>query len=333
MMPDIEDSGDVNLSPQLLGWLDIQDILKALLSHLRNCGREVPMKMLALMTALEQEGPSFAKKTLITIRGADDRGLMYQADSESTSVLNAIKDLFLQTADGEAKVAHRVALFNAHGEVTAIISQMDVARWLVSQEPHIGAVGNKSIEELGLLTGKPPVVQVSPHTPTLIAYDLMARAGVSGAPVVTDEGELIANLSTSDLRALTSEHFGVLALPVAEFLALEHNTAYIGYSVKSSDHSRHPFFASSNRPGGPRKGDVQTYTVQRNATLVETLHAFVDQHIHRVYVAAPGTQLHVQSVLTLTDVLRFLAGVWWEKRAESNCRLFKDFLICFSRVE
>lgn len=43
---------------------------------------------------------------------------------------------------------------------------------------------------------------------------------VSGAPVVSDSGELIANLSISDLRALTSEHFGVLALPVAEFLAV-----------------------------------------------------------------------------------------------------------------
>lgn len=41
---------------------------------------------------------------------------------------------------------------------------------------------------------------------------------VSGAPVVSDSGQLIANLSISDLRALTSEHFGVLALPVAEFL-------------------------------------------------------------------------------------------------------------------
>lgn len=52
---------------------------------------------------------------------------------------------------------------------------------------------------------------------------------VSGAPVVSDAGELIANLSISDLRALTSEHFGVMALPVAEFLAVEHQTAYIGW--------------------------------------------------------------------------------------------------------
>ena len=311
MQADLEDSGDINMSPSLLGWLDVSDILKAFLDHLRNCGREVPMKMLALMTALEKEGPKFADKTLITIRAADDRGLMYQADSESTSVLTAIKDLFLQTQNGEPKVAHRVALFNAHGEVTSIISQMDVARWLLSQEVNMGPVAQKTITELGMLTGKPPVVSVSPHMPALMAYDLMAREGVSGAPVITDEGEFIANISVSDLRALTAEHFGILALPVAEFLAVEHNTAYIGYSVKSSDHSKHPFFASSTLRGGPKKNDINVYTVQPTSTLLETLHSFVDSHIHRLYVTKPGSDiLKVDAVLTLTDVLRLLAGVW-----------------------
>ena len=312
-MPDIEDSGDVNLSPQLLGWIDVQDILKSFLDHLRGCGRDIPVqRMLSLMSALEEEGPRFSGKTLITLRSSDDRGLMYQADSETTSVITAIRDLFLQRSPaGETKVTHRIALFDAHGEVTAIISQMDVARWLVSKEGVIGAMGHKTIEELGLLTGKPPVITVNPHSPTLMAYDLMARNGVSGAPVVTDEGELIANLSTSDLRALTSEHFGVLALPVAEFLALEHQTAYIGYSVKSSDHTTHPFFASSRRPGGSKKTDINLYTVQRNATLLQTLHAFVDEHVHRLYVVQSGIHvLRVEAVLTLTDVLRLLAGVW-----------------------
>lgn len=311
MQADLEDSGDINMSPSLLGWLDIQDILAELLAYLKTCGHEIPMKMLALMTSLEREGPKFAKKTLITIKAADDRGLMYQADSESTSVLMGITDLFLQTAHGEPKVAHRIALFNSHGEITSIISQMDVARWLLTQEAHIGPVGQKSIGELGLLTGKPPVISVSPYLPTIMAYDLMAQEGVSGAPVITDEGELIANISVSDLRALTSEHFGVLALPVAEFLALEHSTSYIGYSLNASDHSKHPFFASSKRTGGPKKDDIHLYTVNPTSTLLQTLHSFVDTRIHRLYVTNPGSDvLKVEAVLTLTDVLRLLAGVW-----------------------
>jgi 5'-AMP-activated protein kinase regulatory gamma subunit len=175
----------------------------------------------------------------------------------------------------------------------------------------MGPVAQKTITELGMLVGKPPVVSVSPHMPTLMAYDLMAMQGVSGAPVVTDEGELIANLSVSDLRALTAEHMSVLALPVAEFLALEHNTAYIGYSANASSSSKHPFFASSKRTGGPKKDDIHLYTVDPTASLLQTLHAFVDAHIHRLYVTVPGSDvLKVEAVLTLTDVLRLLAGVW-----------------------
>jgi CBS domain-containing protein len=49
-------------------------------------------------------------------------------------------------------------------------------------------------------TGKPPVLSVNPHVPALLAYAQQAAQQVSGAPVVTDSGELIANLSISDIR-------------------------------------------------------------------------------------------------------------------------------------
>lgn len=312
MTPDLEDNGDLGLDPQLLGWVDVGDILKAFLSHLHATGKEVPTKMLSLMTALEKEGPSFACKTLITVRAADDRGLVFQADCATTSVMSAVRELFMQkSASGEPKVAHRIALFDAHGEITGIISQMDVMHWLLNNAEHLGPSGTKSIDELGLMTGRPPVVVVNPHTPALMAYNTMATAGVSGAPVITDEGDLIANLSISDLRALTSEHFGILALPVAEFLALEHGTAYIGYSVTSSQHSRHPFFASSSRSGSPGKENVEIFTVGKRATLLEVVRKFVDLHIHRVYVVDDGAgKPRVEAVLTLTDILRLLAGVW-----------------------
>eukprot|EP00983_Pelagomonas_calceolata_P040474 1137631-Pelagomonas_calceolata.AAC.1 len=65
---------------------------------------------------------------------------------------------------------------------------------------------------------------------------LLSLAFASGAAVVSPQtGCIIANLSLSDLRLITPEHFSVLALPVAEFLALLHNTSYLGYSQKASD--------------------------------------------------------------------------------------------------
>lgn len=311
LMPDIEDSGSFETTPQLMGWVDVGDIVQALLTYLSSKNEEMPSAMLALMTALEKEGPAFASKPLITITDGGDRGLVFLGDCENVSIMTAIREAFIQYKNERRHINHRIGLFDAHGEVTHVISQMDVVKWIVSQNAQDERL-SKSLTELGLMTGKPPVVSVNAHTPTLVAYGTMSSSGVSGAPVVTDAGEIIANLSTSDVRALTSEHFGILALPVAEFLALEHHTAYIGYSVSSSSHSGHPFFASSPRKGRqPRKGDIQVFAVNKETTLGEAMTKFVENHIHRVYVINDERGFPVvESVLTLTDVLQFLAGVW-----------------------
>lgn len=44
------------------------------------------------------------------------------------------------------------------------------------------------------------LVVLDPNTPTLLAYEQLAAAGVTGAPVLSSQGEIIANLSISDIR-------------------------------------------------------------------------------------------------------------------------------------
>lgn len=46
--------------------------------------------------------------------------------------------------------------------------------------------------------------------------------------VVDSKGKIIGNFSMSEMRTIMSEHFGALALPVGEFLALEHGTEFTG---------------------------------------------------------------------------------------------------------
>ncbi|KAL4418674.1 hypothetical protein ABPG77_010621 [Micractinium sp. CCAP 211/92] len=242
--------------------------------------------------------------------GVEDRGLVFQAEGASTSLMDAVRNVFLRPLDGETKVVHRLAVFDAHGDIINVVSQTDIMRFLLSHIDELGGVADKSLEQLGMLTGKPPVLSVNPHVPALLAYAQLASQQVSGAPVVTDSGELIANLSISDIRAITAEQFGALALPVAEFLAVEHGTAYLGYSASTSEHARHPFFASANRAGGPTKGDIQLFTVKKDTTLREMLHKIVEEHIHRVYVVDKDDEPRVQAVITPTDVLRLVSGVY-----------------------
>lgn len=263
--------------PVLLGWIDTSDILNAFLRHLDDhlaeealaattataeggggeggAGgeskkeikrkKELPTRMLELMTLLEKLGPSFASRTLITVSGGKDRALVFSATANS-SLLEAMRDLFLpskggggdddeggsERASSSPRVVHRVAVFDGHGAITHVISQLDVLRFLLKhRERWAGSstLGEKTIAELGLLSGKAPVLTVDPHTPTLLALREMKAAGVSGAAVVSPAtGTAIANLSISDLRAVDPRHLSILALPVAELLALLHKTTYVG---------------------------------------------------------------------------------------------------------
>lgn len=308
--PEIEDViGDgMDCSTQVIGWIDAQGILWALLEHLRQT-QEVSMEMMQLMMDLESEGSAFANKKLITIMSNEDREFLFDRDSTSISIADAISSLFFhRLEDGSMKVSHRVALFDGHGEITAIISQMDVIRWILEHADDLGDIRDASIEDLGLLTGTKPVVSVSPFDPCILAFDKMTRASVSGSPVVTEEGEAIANLSISDLRGLTAEHFGLLALPVAEYIALKNGVQFVGYENISQDGEHRSFF-ESKRPGTHPENYVGLITITPDSTLLEVLEkCSADRRIHRLYVVPNEGSHRIQSVLTTTDLLRFCTG-------------------------
>jgi hypothetical protein len=79
-----------------------------------------------------------------------------------------------------------------------------VCRLLRQHLAELGGCADQSLEQLGLY--KPDmsaeVVRLQPVTPTLLAYQQLADAGVTGAPVVSADGLLIANLSISDIRCV-----------------------------------------------------------------------------------------------------------------------------------
>lgn len=151
-------------------------------------------------------------------------------------------DLFLSQSSG-GRVVHRLAMFDAHAEITAIISQLDVlrcgwfgalpqlhatkhalicshahvatrwhthacaarsaaraCRFLLQHSDQLGPSASSSIDELGLVSASKQLLTLEPSLPTLLAFERLAAAGVTGAPVLSSQGELIANLSTSDVR-------------------------------------------------------------------------------------------------------------------------------------
>lgn len=345
-------------TPSFLGWIDTRDILAAFLRHLDDTlaeeGKVLPTRMLELMTLLEKAGPAFAATPLVRVRGGTDRELVYQAFA-STSVLEAMANSFLhghEDGGGEgdgpdgrqptssSRVVHRVAVFDGHGAITHVVSQLDVLKFLVAHKERLGGLAKRSLSDAGLLTGKPPVATVDPHTPTLLALKSMLAAGVSGAAVVaTGSGVAIANLSISDLRAVQPHHLGVLALPVAEFLSVLHHTSFAGYSVggsspRSPSAAAHPFFATTSRgraaPPSPSPlassvsggggdagvedadsgGDVRVLTVTPQTSVADAAATMARTRVHRLYVADDPDAPLPSAVVTPTDVMRLVAGVF-----------------------
>lgn len=62
-------------------------------------------------------------------------------------------------------------------------------------------------------------------TPTHGVFAVMYANRVSAVGITNGEGDLVANLSASDLRRILPQHFSLLALPVGHFLSRLHSAS------------------------------------------------------------------------------------------------------------
>ena len=188
------------------------------------------------MKGLELAGPPFAARAVseLPVFGGDG-SFLPAASAPRMTLLELVNDYFLFPKETHATkggretrpVVHRAALHTGGTALEAVVSQSDVARFLTGHEGQLGRFGAATVQEMGWAS-RGAIVSVTPETSALAALGTMRDAAISGVAVVDAAGKLVGNFSVADLRALTPEHFGALALPVAEFLALEHGTEYWG---------------------------------------------------------------------------------------------------------
>lgn len=212
------------------------------------------------------------------------------------------------------RVHHRVAVFDIlPGEqtpdgpvpewrITDIVSQTDVLRLLAAKmgdlaptDPGLAA----SLAAHGLVQGAGRVATVTADTPTLSVLAQMQRERVSGVGVVAAPGgPLLANLSASDVRGLTPERFGALALPVGTFLLLAHG----GVTYEDALMDALPPAVRGGRWAEALGALPPVTCCAPTASLGEAIELLVRCGKHRVYVVEEGG-LPV-GVVTPTDVLR-----------------------------
>jgi len=183
-------------------------------------------------------------------------------------------------------------LFDASGTAfSAIVSQSDVARFLLSKKDSLGKVGKSTVAEVGW-SSRGPVVSVTPEASSVAALALMRRRNIAGVAVVDPKtGKLIGNFSATELRALTADHLGALALPVAEMLALEHGLEFWGIdhsapeAAPALEHSS-KFARAAHRRRSQLGGDVgqEIAACSPSDTVTAVLEKLVSRRLHRLYV-------------------------------------------------
>jgi CBS domain-containing protein len=209
-------------------------------------------KMLKRMRVLEAEGVKFAAKPLRELQTAGCDGSFFDASAAGATLRAVVREGFLHPgapagagvaappaascasskgARAARPVVHRLALLAESGAgIAAVVTQSDVIAFLHARVAALGSLADASVARLGLVAGAERLISVPPETAALDAMALMDARGISAVAVVAAaDGRILGNFSVSELRSIVAEHFGSLALPVGEFLALEHGTEYAGY--------------------------------------------------------------------------------------------------------
>lgn len=307
-------------SGEYVGMLDVADILggvvKGVYPELLEKGFLEQHKRLSI-SELQSVGVEFsARKLSNLVHGGD---LWFKGDTES-NLLEVVETGFrvrlpakLHAPHHHLRVHHRVCVFDIlPGEqtpdgpvpewhITNVVSQTDVLRFLASQIDRLDPAFDHPLSKLGLVTQDLQTTTAS--TPTLAAFALMHKKGLSGMGVTESEGgPLIGNLSISDLRGLTPDRFGALALPVGSFLLLQK-----GCGLRWED------CLTDQLPEAVKEGRwsealsaIPLVTCTPESSFREAIGQLVDHNKHRVYVVdGEGRAI---GVVTPTDALRLISA-------------------------
>eukprot|EP00963_Diacronema_lutheri_P007302 scaffold644_cov357-Pavlova_lutheri.AAC.1 len=235
-----------------------------------------------------------------------DGSVVYSAEM-NVDLYTILRDGFLDGNRDNSAVQHRLAVFDEQGDIVSVLSQSDVVKFLFHNAS--GTLRDwlkESVTTLDVGLDRGYVYSIPENVLVLDAFAYMVRHHVSGLPVVqATTGKILGNLSASDVRLLKPEFFGVLALPVIEFLTLLHPASDKNGDVcSSSAGATHPFFSLEQRKWVQSSPHIPLVTCRPTDALEDVVSKLVCHRMHRVYVV--DDQSAPVGCITLTDVLRLL---------------------------
>jgi len=130
---------------------------------------------------------------------------------ETGTVYQLIEDVF-------ARGVHRAAVMGDKQTITNLISQSDVLLFILANIHKLGADKERTVRQLNL-GNQSSVIAMSTNAQAIHAYYLMFFHKVSAVAITLPQGQLVGNLSASDIRGLNAASFPSLLQPVTEYLS------------------------------------------------------------------------------------------------------------------
>ena len=311
---------------------DMRDLLMSFLDRLTEADYGPASKLISRVKNLETAGAALADTPLASLPVCGTDGAFVTAEEAATMTLGQLlTDVMLVAPstcvrDGGAPraraAAHRVAVLATDAGVACVISQMDVARHLLTHVAALGPLARCTAADLGWAAGR--VVTVTADAPAVRALASMRDAGVAGVAVVdATNGAMVGTFAFPDLRALVSDHLGALGLPVAEFLARSRGREFWGVPASASggatpvEGTTPVGTPAGGGPGGPiaaaaaaaaaRRASIggrvgqEVVTATSDEPYSALLARLVARRVHRLHVV--DSDARPVGVVTLTDAL------------------------------
>jgi len=190
-------------------------------------------------------------------------------------------DSLLVAVEILAKGIHRVPVVDQKsGEVVNIISQSSVIQFLHKHHQEFKQETSGSISELKL--GTVPVISVNKNTLAIDTFRLMDKRKISGVAVVDDDGKLVGNTSSSDIKVFMKHmSLSMLREPTTTFL---------------------------NRIRQENVENEMSPTISCNShdSLATAIGKLASTQIHKLFVADDANGYKPACVLSITDILRYI---------------------------
>jgi len=191
---------------------------------------------------------------------------------------------------------HRVGLVNVDGNVNAVVSQIDVLRFIYNNKNLLGGHLNRTVSQLPGVMDKishadkgwtfemnpSGLVKANSHDWTFYVFEKLLQNKISAVPIVDSLGGLVGTLSVFDVLNLSNGNFNLLLSNVMEFI-------------------------QSNSMLDEKPSPIISFVCNPDDTIENLLYIFSSSQVHRIWVV--GENGEPLSVVSLTDLCVFIQSI------------------------